>query len=139
MAAQARTPPYSQVTSPASHIRLFLTTLRSPVLLSSLYPDPSVSLPLHFSDYLFPLVVPEVSECLGSSQGAASCLCVMAPGTGSPRCGLHTPGLHCTALVVISGLLFSGNVQLLIIQVFTGQNTDGRHSLSSFCHLVTHV
>ena len=32
VAAQARTPPWSQVASPATHIRLFLNTLDSPVL-----------------------------------------------------------------------------------------------------------
>ena len=66
--AQVRTPPWSQVTSLAIHIRLFLITLRSSVL-------PLCAQILwflflfHFSttSLLF-TVVPWVSECLGSPQ-----------------------------------------------------------------------
>lgn len=46
--------------------------------------------------------------------------------------GAH-PGLPCTKLMVVSGSPFSGNVRLLIIQMFIGQNTERRHSLSPLC------
>jgi hypothetical protein len=42
-------------------------------------------------------------------------------------------------LVVVSGSLYSGNVRLLIIQMFLGQNTEHRHSLSPLCHLLTRM
>jgi hypothetical protein len=69
VAAQARTPPWSQVASPATHIRLFLNTLDSPVLplfivlTSFCFSFSSISPPLTCSSQW-----PQ-SECLRSSQG----------------------------------------------------------------------
>ena len=70
------------------------------------------------------------------------------------------PRVHLSGVFVVSSLLpilramqarlapaswwaqaccFSENVRLLIIQMFTGQNTERRHSLSPLCHLLTHM
>lgn len=49
----------------------------------------------------------------------------------------QSPG---TKLVATSGLHFSGNVRLLIIQMFTGQSTEHRrYSLSPLYYLLTHM
>lgn len=45
---------------------------------------------------------------------------VLGPSLGLPGSGLE----------VISGLLFSENVRLVIFQMFIGQNTERKHSLS---------
>lgn len=37
------------------------------------------------------------------------------------------------------GSLFSGNVQLLLIQMFIGQNPEHKPSPSPFCRLLTHT
>lgn len=42
-------------------------------------------------------------------------------------------------LIFISGLFLSGNFRPLIIQMFKGQNTEWRHSLSPLCHLLTRM
>lgn len=66
-----------------------------------------------------------------------SCLSFM-PSYDGPKCGSssfclpfigHCLGLPGFGLVVFLGLLFSGNVRLLIVQMFIGQNTDQRHIL----------
>ena len=68
MATQARTSPWSQVASLATHIRLFLTTLESPVL--PFFIVPTFLFLFHFSTTcLFLLVTPKVSESLGSASG----------------------------------------------------------------------
>lgn len=36
-------------------------------------------------------------------------------------------------------LFFSGSVRLLITQMLTGQNTEGRHGLFPLCHLLMHM
>lgn len=56
--AQVRTPPWSQVALLAIHMRVFFTTLQSPVLPLLLSPHPSGSLFLQFlHNFLSPLTV----------------------------------------------------------------------------------
>jgi hypothetical protein len=54
---------------------------------------------------------------------------VLGPSLGLPGSGLE----------VISGLLFSENVRLVIFQMFIGQNTECRHSLSPLCYFLMHM
>lgn len=49
------------------------------------------------------------------------------------------PGPMGVGPVAVSDSLFSGRVRLLTIQMFIGQNTESRHSLSLLCHLLTHM
>lgn len=79
----AKTPPWSTMASPATHIRLFLTTLESPAVLPTSFG--SLSLPfLHC--LLVPLGGTGAVKCLGLSQE-----CYVPPvhrgtGRGSPQC-----------------------------------------------------
>ena len=99
----------------------------------------------HFSTtYLLLLVAPGVSEYLGSSVSDLLPSGAQRPMQGSPSlwltpCPGRPPGLHGTGLLTISGLSFSGNVRPLIIQMFSGQNTEHRHGLSPLCQLLTHM
>lgn len=45
---------------------------------------------------------------------------------------------HSTDLVIVLGSDFSGNVRLLLILMFTGQNTECQRNLSPPCHLLMH-
>lgn len=80
-----------------------------------------------------------IFECLGSSGVASevmSCSCIMAPGRGYHRPGLSPQASSLTRLpgsTDLSYFIFSGNVRLLNIQVFIGQNTEHMGNLSSLC------
>lgn len=83
MTAQARIPSWSCVTSPATHITLFLTSLESLVL--SLYTGPHLSVSLPFL-YHFLLLLPRRVSVFGHPRSglrsAASCSCIMVLGRG---------------------------------------------------------
>lgn len=84
-------PPWSQMASLASHIRLSLTTSESPVLPLFAVPT-SFCLSLHFSTtHLFLLVAPIDSECMRSSQQGYAQPCITAPARGYLRHGLPPP------------------------------------------------
>lgn len=47
--------------------------------------------------------------------------------------------LPSASLVIVLGLLFTGNVRLLVIQVFISQETEHIHGLSPLYHLLLHM
>lgn len=106
MTAQARAPVWSQVAL-ITHIRLFLATLKSPVLPLH-YAHILLSIFLfHFSTtyLLLPLEEPGVSECLGFQRWSQECyahLYTVAAGKGHLKRGLPDPQGLCSATLVIT-------------------------------------
>lgn len=131
------------ITDVATHMKLFPTVLKSLGLPRFLVPT-SFCLPLffHFSTtYALLLVLPGVSECPGSSGECYAMLnlCITCPA------GIIWD-IVCPAPRPVPWT--SGHLRLTFFfprdccatdQIFTGQNTECRHSLSPFCHLLTHM
>lgn len=86
VAAQAKTLPWSQVATLTANIQLSLTPFKSPVLPVFIVPTSLYFFLFHFSTTYLLLVVPGVSEGLGSSQEwcqSGSCFWLtLAPRTG---------------------------------------------------------
>lgn len=85
-----------QVVSPAIHISLFLTIIKSSVLPFFIVPTSFCFCLFYFSTiYLFLLVVPGVSECLWSSQSVLQSAmppsCIMLSSRGHLRNGILPP------------------------------------------------
>ena len=99
----------------AIHIRLFLTTLKSPVLplfivhTSFCFSFSSVSPPLTCSSWWCPGSLCVWGHLSSGLRSAMSCLCIMILGMGCLRHGLplSPPGLLGARLVAILDLLFA--------------------------------
>lgn len=108
MAAQVRTPTWSQVTSSATHIKLFFINIKSPAL--PLFTVPtyfrfsffSISLPLSCSSQWYPGLLNVWGHLRDGLRIAMPQSCTMEPGRGHLSCSLRLPS---TRLVVTSGKL----------------------------------
>jgi hypothetical protein len=96
VSAQSGTPPWSQVTSLATHVRLFLTTLESPLLPVFIM---STSFCFSFSSTSLPLTCTGVSDFMGSSQEWSQ-ECMSHLGLMVPSRGYLGHGLPSKACVV---------------------------------------